>query len=264
MLEDLNIDNVAKVLNNLHLSDYNFMMYNSNNLKNYHTIIKSLLDNFFDYYHDKDFHIREKNNFDSAVILLNKKMTNVWVKDITEIRFISMYPNIIIKLWEQELLKFNIKEFGVLFKFIVQNKESINKKLTNKNKVLINFIINYTYGASHNINSIIKIDGINLIIPYYKDVLISLFDNYPNNVIHIEVDSIFLDFLDKDMLDKYIIPLNLPYVIEHHQGIFIMKKKSYLLQTKDGMKVRGIETFDSEYQLEKERIKKINNIRSKI
>jgi hypothetical protein len=264
MLENLNIDNVVRVLNKSNLSDYNFMMYNSNNLQNYHIVIKSLLDNFFDYYQDKDFHIREKNNFDSAVILLNKKMTNVWMKDITEIKFISMYPNIIIKLWEQELLKFNIKEFGVLFKFIVHNKELIKEKLTNRNKGLLNFIINYTYGAVHNTNSIIKVDGLNLIISYYKDTLISLYDNYPNNVFYVDVDTIFLDFLDKTILDKYITPLDLPYVIEHHSGIFLMKKKNYILQTKDGIKTYGIENFNSEYKLEKDRIKKINNIKSKI
>jgi len=264
MIEVLNIDNVVKVLNNSHLSDYNFMMYNPNNLKIYHTIIKSLLDNFFDYQQVKDFHIREKNNFDSGVILLNKKMTNVWMKDITEVQFIHLYPNIIIKLWEQELLKFNIKEFGVLFKFLVENKESIKDKLMGNNKSLLNFIINYTYSAGTNNNSIIKVDGLNLVIPYYKDVLIDLFDNYPNNLIYIDTDVIYFDFLDKVILNKYILPLQLPYKIEYHPGIFIMKKKSYILETKDGVIPRGVEKFNSEHKLEKERFKKISNIKSKI
>jgi hypothetical protein len=263
MLEDLNIDNVAKVLNRSNLSDYNFMMYNSNNLANYHIVIKSLLDNFFEYYQVDNFKF-EKNTFEGGTTLINKKFTNLWMKDITEIRFINLYPNIIIRLWEQKLLTFNINEFGVLFKFLVQNKDAIKNKLTNRNKGLLNFIINYTFGAGHNINSVIKINGLDLVVTYIKNTLIDLYTNYSNNVFYIDVDVIYLDFLDKTILDKYIIPLGLPYTIEHHLGGFFIQKKKYILETKNGIRTYGIEKFESENKIQKERIKKINIIKSKL
>ena len=261
MKDELNIDNVIDILNSESNPIYDFLISNGHNVFIYNKVIKIFLDYFFDDEYSVDSTIHNEEKLFGATVLLNENMIEYYMQDITRLQFISMYPNIMIKLWEDGKLNFNINEFPIIFRFLVQNCNVIknNSKLEMQGYRLLKFLINYTFRATMIKNSIIQVDNINKVIKYYRDNLVNLFNDYPKNVIYIDTDIIYFDFLDNSILNKYIKPLGIPYEINNDFDGLFSKKKKYLT-FKNTKITRGYKIYDSKFKKDKERMKKLNKI----
>ena len=126
---------------------------------------------------------------------------------------------------------------------------------------LLRFLINYTFGALTIPLCIIQVDDINKIVLHYEEHLTNLFKDYPNHVIYIDTDVIYFDFLDNNIIDKYIKPLNIPYKIDDELcGIFFQKKKYLAHKSVTSREAIGFTIYKSTFYKEKERIKKLKKI----
>ena len=270
---EINIDSVIHLLNleslPEDLSKTAFMVGNGTNQIRYNKVIKTFLNYFFDSLYSIDSTIHNKDQRLRGVCLINEKMANSYMRDIVRVEFVSMYPNIMVKLWEDKQMKFNSDEFPILLKFLVRNKEVIrrNPKLERKSLPLLNFLINYTFMASMNKESLIQVDDANLVIGYYQNRLTDLFNSYPDQVIYIDTDVIYFDFLDNNILNKSIKQFGIPYKIDYDlNGIFFQKKK-YITTQITGNWVTGFTPYHSKFLDEKEkmkRAKKIKTIKNKL
>ncbi len=264
---EINIDSVVHLLNleslPKDLSKDAFMVGNGTNQIRYNKVVKKFLDYFFASVYSIDSTIYNKEQRLRSVCLINQKMANYYMRDIVRVEFVSMYPNIMVKLWEDKQMKFNSNEFPILLKFLIRNKEVIrrNPKLERKSLSLLNFLINYTFMASMNRESLIQVDDANLVIGYYINQQDDLFNSYPDKVIYIDTDVIYFDFLDNNILDKYIKPLCIPYKIDYDiNGIFIQKKK-YITTQITGNWVTGFQPYNSKFLDEKEKMKRAKKIK---
>jgi hypothetical protein len=267
----ITVDNIVYLLNQQNytveqLTSQNVNDLNRFRLSDYNDFSKVLLDYFFIDY--KTIEIEStKSKFFSVPILLNESIKMKWIENFSSIEFDMMYPHIIVKLWERRDIKFNIYEFGIIYKFIVENYKIIKKNpnITDVSRLLVKYFINFTYGATmnHLKTSFIQIDDHEKIVTYSKEVLYYIMDKYKDTIFYIDVDSIYLDYIIPEVLSN-IKSLGLPYTIQTNlNGMFIEKKK-YQIQESGSLRVRGLSRYRSKYKLEKNRIDKLQKILNKI
>lgn len=264
---ELTIDNIIKLLNqqNYTVSQMTSTIAADPNrfrLYDFLKVSKILLDYFFTDYKQEDVNL-PSDYYQGSLILLNDKMKSKWMKDISCIEFTSLYPNIILKLWKENKLKFSVFEFGIIYNFLVENRKLIIKNPNTKeeSKLLCRVMINYLYGASSTQNKFpIRVSNIELISAYTKETFQELFEIHKDNVAYIDTDQIFLDYVSPEIIDNYIKPLELPYTIKHNIDCMFVDKKRYIMDEFGTLKVKGIVEWRTKYKNEKLRIKKINKI----
>ena len=268
----LTIDNIVYLLNqeNYTVEQLTTLSVDNPNrfkLSDYNKFAKKLLDYFFTDY------VTIKMSYDGpeyfgAPILLNERIKLKWLENFSSIEFNSLYPNIIVKLWEKGELKFNIYEFGIIFKFIVQNYKTIKKNpnLTDVSRLLIKYFINFTFGATVNRfdTSFIYLNSHDKIVSYTKETFEHLMEQNTNNIFYIDTDTIYLDYITPEVLSN-VKSLGVPYSIETNLNGMFLEKKRYQIQKNGDLKIRGLQgSFRSKYKLEKNRINKLQKILHKI
>jgi hypothetical protein len=215
-------------------------------LDDWNSVITRLLDYFFEPYKIKK--VKEDFGYFGGSVLLDPRNTGYWFKDLYQITFNLLYPSVISLLNDKGKIKFNIEEFGVLYKFLVKNHKSIknSSELTEEGKFLFKVIINYTYGACTNYfgRGKIKAENIDIVPTYTKEIFELLFKENPKNILYIDTDVIYLRTLTVDILEK-LDSLKVNYDVKGHiQAFFIMKKK-YILVEDGVIKLKGIKTITS-------------------
>ena len=270
---ELTIDNMINLLN-----EQNYTIEKLNNhhpddpnrfkISDFNNVAMIMVNYFFKNYTDVEVQPLDKEMFLGGYIGINEKMKLKWMKDISYIEFESLYPNIIIKLWKENKLKFSIYEFGLIYTFLVQNKKLgfKNPNIKEESKLLWKIMINYLYGASNNPyrRNEIVVDNVKTIPSYTRETFQKLFENHSDNVAYIDTDQIFLDFVSPEIIINYINPLGLPYTIEHNKDCMFIEKKRYMMDEFGTLKVRGVSEWRTKFKKEKLRIKKINKIVSLI
>jgi hypothetical protein len=267
----ITVDNIVYLLNQ---QNYTVEQLTSQNVKDpnrfkfsdYNNFAKVLLDYFFIRY--KTIKLKSTTTaFFGATVLINENIKMKWIENFSSIEFYMMYPHITVKLWEKGDIKFNIYEFGTIYKFIVENYKIIKKdpNMTDVSRLLLKYFINFTYGATmnHMKTSFICIDDHEKIVTYSKETLYSLMDKYKDTIFYIDTDSIYLDYIIPEVLSN-VKSLGLPFTIQTNlNGMFIEKKK-YQIQESGSLRVRGLSRYRSKYKLEKNRINKLQKILNKL
>lgn len=264
---ELTIDNMINILNQQNYTSEQLNKHNPNDPNRFKSsdflkVSKNLLDFFFTDYKEEDFD-SPPDYYQGALVLINEKMKLRWMKDISYIEFTSLYPNIIIKLWKENKLKFSVFEFGIIYTFLVENRKLSlkNPNIKEESKLLWKWMINYLYGASSNQHKFfIRVSNIELVSDYTRKTFQKLFEKHTDNVAYLDIDLIFLDYVSPEIIDNYINPLGLPYTITHNIDCMFIEKKRYMIDEFRTLKVRGMSEWRSKYKFEKLRIKKINKI----
>lgn len=262
----LTVDNIVCLLNQ---QPYTVEQLNNQNpndpnrfkLSDYNNFSKTLLDYFFTDYQSEEFHT--VISLMGAPIMINERIKMRWIEDFSSIEFYLLYPNIMIKLWERGEIKFNIHEFGILYKFLVENYKSIKKdpNLTETGRLLLKYFINFTYGATMNRfgTSFIYFNGHDKISKYTKQTFEHVFEKYGDTIFYIDTDVIYLDYITPEVLSN-VKSLGLPYNIGTNLNGMFVEKKKYQIQENGSLRVRGLQRYRSKYKLEKNRINKLHKI----
>ena len=258
----INIDNIVYLLNQQKFTNEQFTLNSLNRLsiKDINNVFLNFIDYFFDSYQINDLEISDNRSYGTT--LINDKLRNYWHTNISKISFNSLYPNIIVKLYENGKLKFNIDEFAIIYSFMVKNINIIknHKNITDVSKLLFKFLINYTYGALSNPKfSNFYVDKHRLICEYIHHPLVTFKNDYIDNIIYVDTDVIYLDFLTKE-IKKQFDWLELPYEIEYGINGFFLEKKKFIIDKNNSCKVRGIQEYKSKYKLQKSRLYKISKL----
>lgn len=267
----ITVDNIVYLLNQQkytveQLNNQNVKDPNRFKLSDYNDFSKELLNYFFIDYRKIEIKYTGPEIF-GTYIGLNEDIKMKWIENFSSIEFYMMYPNIIVKLWERGDLKFNIYEFGIIYKFLVENYKTLKKdsNITDASKLLLKYFINFTFGATQNRFGIsfISINNHEQITTYAKETLQYIMEHYKNTVFYIDTDSIYLDFITPEILSN-VKPLGLPYTIQTNlNGMFIAIKK-YQIQENGSLRVRGLPRYKTKFKLEKNRINKLQKILNKI
>jgi len=232
MKKELNIENVIEILNN----QETFNSYSSNY---YIGLVRSLIDYFYNEPTKIEF-VKETPifggycNFSSE--FLSKECYN-----IKRIQFESLYPSIIVNLYKEGKIKFNVIEFGELYTFLVENKKVIksNNKLTNNSQTVLNIVLNGLYGLSSNSLYKFGIDKGCLITDFAYKMNEYIFETFKDDIIYIDTDTIYLKEINNS-LSTYLSNLPLKYKIEDNINFCVFRKKTFVCEDSNGIRVSGM------------------------
>ena len=263
--EDLNIDNVLKILEREKYNYQSLQYPYGMTISTYNTIIKTLLDNFFNYKINKleiDDELYSFPNVGGKVYTIED---NIYIENSYRINFKSIYPYVLIKLWKKGKIKFNINEFGVLYSFLVNNYKNVKKLNINENIIVLwKTLINYTYANLLYIptssNVFIDCDYPHLVAEHTTNFFDKLIKKYSDIVLYIDTCTMFLDFITKDLLDD-IKKFNIPFTVDKDLSFFIIKKKKIIVIENNKVTHRGFKEYKSNYELEKSRFIKLKKLK---
>lgn len=243
-IREINIDNIVEFLNS---QDYTMeklnayrigYIHNYFNIKDFHDSSYNLISYFFDGYTE----IKSEKNI-SAIgsrVRLNESKKDKILRGFNQLTFLSMYPNIIIKLYEQGEIVFSIEEYATLYKFIVNNKDDIinHFNISKESQYLLRGMINYLYGSSSIQHTKIYVSNIDKVVDYYRTIYKSLYEEI-EGIIYIEVDIIYFEDNVTDKVVEYLKILNIPYEIKKDINGYFIQKKKYMKEVDGEIKVYG-------------------------
>jgi hypothetical protein len=128
-------------------------------------------------------------------------------------------------------LDINIKEFPILFKFILDNFETIKNSDNEKILSLTRLLLNYTYGTLVANNSFIKSLNPNIISEIGRNIMNSFITQFKDNILYVDTDMmIFINYKDieNDIKEK-LKDINILYDIKHYLYFLPIEKKRYIL-----------------------------------
>ena len=163
---------------------------------------------------------------------LNPIIKGVPMKDVKQLSFSSLYPNIICGLVESgyhemasEKLKLGMIEFNQKFDYFSKNR-SVLKSDSEVYKEYKTYI-NSFYGTLGYMSKIEDVDFITMVAQYLNAFYNDLLDVNKNKILYIDTDTIFycgeLDLLG----------FNVNYDIEEIPYILIEEKKRYVIKKED-------------------------------
>lgn len=135
------------------------------------------------------------------------------------IEFNGLYPNVLLKLYDEGLLKFNCKAFGDVILTLFRNKDFFKKEFLSSDVwLLTKILINWTYGKLGSDKSIYSVDIFRMISLYTKPFFDMLIEMCPKSILEIKIDEIYIKNYDNEYVNKCIHhvldKLDLPYEIE--------------------------------------------------
>jgi hypothetical protein len=246
-IREINIDNMVEFLNSRdytipHLTNNSWQNSNRFGLKDYENLINDLILYFFDSYKMNKLDRNLTERYYGAPVNINETKRDKILRGVSELSFISMYPNIIVNLCDKKEILFSINEYAEIYKFIVLNHNEIEKhpKSKEENKYILRIIKNYLYMSSNTPISKIYVTNINYIIEYYKDIMNYLSTTY-NDIIYTDTDVIYFEYSFTDKLKEIVNTLNIPYEIKNDVNMYIFAKKKYIYEINGEIKVKGLE-----------------------
>ncbi|MFW5848119.1 MAG: hypothetical protein ACOCVF_04320 [bacterium] len=261
MKKDLNIENIISILEKENYKYHNLQFPYGMVSSIYDKIIKELLDTFFNYeVCGLEIYDNIRQPPISSKIYLKEKGN--LVENGYKLEFNLLYPFIIIKLWENSDINFNINEFGVLYSFLVNNYKNVKKLNISKDIIILwKTLINYTFSILINpVSQFIRCDYISFVTSYMNNFYDDLIKRYNGIILCVDTDTIYLDFMTKEFIED-IKKIDIPFDISN-LDFFLMDKKKIIEFNNGNIKSIGLKKYKSNYQLEKDRIKKLKKIKS--
>lgn len=135
------------------------------------------------------------------------------------ISFNNLYPNIVIKLYDDGILDFNCDAFGDIVINLFRYKKYYKDQFKSSDTwLLTKLLINWTYGKLGSDKSTYSISPFRMISLYTKGYFDTLIEMCPKSIIKIDCDEIYIKDYDNDYVKNCIHhilnKLNMPYTID--------------------------------------------------
>jgi len=231
-------------------------------LSDFEKTIRLLLDSFFPDYKIRNVEPPTMGPMAGGMVHFDSQLGNKLFRNITEFSFVNFYPSIITKLsdyvnknkendpygeeeWEDDFfsknLYWNINEFPILYKFLLDNKKNIKKMSAERDPsdkvyehkvyILTRILLNYTYGAMNNHYSFLRCNNRAAVPDTGRNIMQYLLDRYRQYIIYLDTDSIWFSAYSeiKEDFENKLKELDMPYDIEDHFYFLLVHKKNYLI-----------------------------------
>lgn len=163
----------------------------------------------------------------TATCYINKPRYNTLTikKNLVQIDFNSLYPHILIQMYDEGLLPLEKDNIDNI-RYLIENREEIKKNESNyyQLKVTVN-----SYWANLYRRDITKA---NIVVEYLTKFYNELLYKHNDNIIYIDADMIIIEKLD-NIIEK-IEELNVPYNITDINYLYLMSKKRYAYTDNNG------------------------------
>ncbi len=176
------------------------------------------------------------NDWNYGNVFLNDFYQNKICENIKKLTFYSLYPNLIVRLADNDIINFNNNEYYLLFKYLYHNRAKFKEYNT---YILVKILINYFYGIVSGESS----------PTYYRKKLINCknFENFDiykygiyGNILNKLGDNLI--YLDTDQFyykGEHEFNLNLTFEIDNIDKFIIFQKKKYVEISGEGTKIKG-------------------------
>lgn len=235
MKRELNVENFVNFFNRLDDVKTN-ILFSSNYIV---YLLKNMLDYFYTEYEEFKFEKELPNLAGICEVKDGCEFTEYY--GIKKIEFNYFYPLIIKKLLENNEIKFNVKEIGLMYLFVLDNLNRIrkNEMITQNGAMVCNIFMNSIYMLSCNKFNKWGLDKPRLIIEYGRNILNHIIENFNDEYIYVDTDMIIVKS-EKTLLE-YLNSLELKYDISDI-NFMIFNKKRYVIEEDGIFDVKGIRT----------------------
>lgn len=235
MKRELNVENFVNFFNRLDDVKTN-ILFSSNYIV---YLLKNMLDYFYTEYEQIKFEKELPNLAGICEVKDGCEFTEYY--GIKKIEFNYFYPLIIKKLLENNEIKFNVKEIGLMYLFVLDNLNRIrkNEMITQNGAMVCNIFMNSIYMLSCNKFNKWGLDKPRLIIEYGRNILNHIIENFNDEYIYVDTDMIIVKS-EKTLLE-YLNSLELKYDISDI-NFMIFNKKRYVIEEDGIFDVKGIRT----------------------
>lgn len=182
--------------------------------------------------------------------------------NINKITFNLFYPSIIVDLYKNNKIIFNITEFGEIYTFLYNNYKTIklDKNLSENGNTVFNYIIYGLYGISCNKFNNYGFDNTNLLSEVTYNINKHIFETFKDDVIYIDTDIIYLKTINIELY-KFLKTLPLKYEIENDINFCIFRKKCYISEESSIIYTHGISKNPARYNSYQ---KELDNFKNKL
>lgn len=168
----------------------------------------------------------------NGLYINNKYKENICL-NVKKFNFISLYPNIIEILIDNDILNINNKNYYFVFKYFKNNK---NEYIDSECKYIINCIINYFFGILNH-KSLYSSNFENFFI--YRDIIYNqIKDKLKNDLIYLDTDMFF--FYD----NNYNFNFKLQYYIDDVQELIVFRNKKYIEKCDNIINYHGFRFYE--------------------
>lgn len=241
-IREINVDNVVEFLNTQkysleYMMGMSFTYSKRFNLTDYQKFIDELVRYFFSGVTYVD--LPRRMDFLGSPMIHKEEIVNKIFKNVNELSFIHMYPNIIINLYNKGEVEFNVVELPDIYTFVVKNKNEIQNhpNIKEESKKLTNLIINYLFGSSFNQKTKIYITEIDKVIEYYRGVYEKIFDI--NGFLYANLDELYFEDSVKEQVLDYVNKLDIPYEIKECSNFCYFDRRRFVRVVDGDIKVMG-------------------------
>lgn len=178
-------------------------------------------------------------DFYGGKVWLNEDYVNSSISNLEVITFNLVYPKLIAKIVETNLVYFN-EVYSKLIDIYYSDKD-----------VKLKEYINMTYGCLQNPKCMIYSKNIHLVPNRLNKMLSDILSEFKGHIIYIDTDQIFFRNFDeiRERFEKYFNNINkyeLAYFSEKSKfGLFI-SKKHYIIEENDNIKIKGMKHFNKD------------------
>jgi hypothetical protein len=178
-------------------------------------------------------------------VILNEDYRNFPISDLEIIHIKSLYPKILLKIVETNLVNFN-EVYGKLLSIYENNSENDSEYIKN-----IKDYINLTYGVLQNEKSLIYSNNIHLVSNRANVMLSKIYEEFKGHIVYIDTDDIYFRNFDevKERFEKYFNNVNkydLMYFTEKSSFGYFSAKKKYLIEENSVIKIKGMKHFNKD------------------
>jgi len=173
---------------------------------------------------------------------LDDYFTNKLYRNLTLIDFNSLYSALIVQLYNKGLMPDSDEDYIKKIKFFLENKDEI-KKNDPKEYYDLKVFTNSYWG---NILSRYNPKNAHYVTDYLNAFYKELINNNPDNIVYADVDSIFIQNMNQDIIDR-VNELGISYDSNTIDYFYIISKKRLCYTDENNfIKTRGISIKDKD------------------
>ena len=171
----------------------------------------------------------------SLTCWLNPDKNNILLKDITKIDFNSLYPNLIVKLFDAGYIPTSEAKSIEHIRYVIENRPG-NKQLWLDNREFVNSY----FGKVHRREPIVT----HLVTNYMNLFFNSLLNEFIDSIVYIDIDCIFTTNRVDEIIEK-VKELNLSFDSDTIDYFYIRSKKRYIYMDEcNTLQVKGFSKSD--------------------
>lgn len=184
---------------------------------------------------------KSNSNWNYGNIFLNEKYKNKICTNVKKITFYSLYPNLIIRLADNNIINFNNNKYYIVFKYLFNNRSKFKEY---NSYIMVKIMINYFYGIlvcenspSYNKKKLVNCQKFENFDIYKYGIYGNILEKLGDNLIYLDTDEFFYK-------GDYEFNFNLSFEIENIQQLLIFQNKKYVEVSKNGTKFIGFKKIE--------------------